>query len=127
MWLQAGLTIGIVTAFVGIPFLLIGIGFLGVGSSAGLWRYQRAQKVVDVLRMGDAARGQIVGVQENYAVTVNGRHPWIIQYQFQVIGQVWEGEITTLKQPGSALQPGNAVCVLYLPSAPKWNSIYPHP
>ena len=123
----AVLTIIIVTAFVGIPFLLIGIAFLGFGGSVGAWRYQKAQKVVEVLRVGDAAHGQIVEVHENEAVTVNGQHPWVIQYQFQVIGQAWEGKITTLKQPGPALQPGNAVCVLYLPTTPQWNSIYPHP
>jgi hypothetical protein len=123
----AGLTIGIITAFVGIPFLLLGIAFLGIGSGVCLWRYQIAQKVVDVLRTGEAARGKIVDVRENYSVSVNGQHPWIIRYQFQALGQALEGKIATMNQPGLSMQPGKAVCVLYLTTAPQWNSIYPHP
>ena len=123
----AGLTIGIITAFVGLPFLLLWVTFLGIGGGVFIWRYQETQKVVKVLREGEATRGQIVEIRENYSVSVNGRHPWIIRYQFQANGQNQEGKVTTLNQPGQQLQMGKAVRVLYLPIAPKWNSIYPHP
>jgi hypothetical protein len=122
-----GLTIGIITAFVGLPLLLLGVTFLGASGGVFVWRYQETQKIVNVLREGEATRGQIVEVEENYSVNVNGRHPWIIRYQFQVNGQNQEGEVTTLNQPGQQLQVGKSVCILYLPIAPKWNSIYPHP
>jgi len=123
----AGLTIGILTAFVGLPFLLLGLTFLGAGGGVLIWRYQETQKVVKVLREGEATLGQIVDIQENYSVSVNGRHPWIIRYQFQANGQGQEGQVTTLNQPGQQLQEGKAVRVLYLQTAPQWNSIYPHP
>ncbi len=123
----AGLTLAIITAFVGIPFLLLGVAFLGIGGWVLIGRYQEAQNVVKVLREGEAARGQIVEIQENYSVRINGRHPWVIRYQFQANGQSHEGKVTTLNQPGQQLQAGKAVCILYLPTAPKWNSIYPHP
>ncbi len=123
----AGLTIGIITAFVGLPFLLLGVVFLGIGGWVFIWRYQETQKVVKVLREGEAARGQIVEIRENISVSVNGRHPWLIRYQFQVNGRSQEGKVITLNQPGQQLQVGKAVCVLYLPTTPKWNSIYPHP
>jgi len=123
----AGLIIGIITAFVGIPLLLLGVVFLGVGVWLFIWRYRQAQKVVNVLREGEATRGKIVEIQENYSVIINGRHPWVIRYQFQANGQDHEGKLTTLNQPGQQLQAGKAVCVLYLPTTPKWNSIYPHP
>jgi hypothetical protein len=125
--LGAGLTIGIITGFVGIPFLLLGVALLGAGGGVFIWRYQEAQKVVDVLREGEATRGQIVEIQEDYSVSINGRNPWVIRYQFQANGQDHEGKVTTLNQPGQQLQAGKAVCVLYLPTAPKWSSIYPHP
>jgi heme exporter protein B len=32
-----------------------------------------------------------------------------------------------LHVPGAALQPGQAASVLYLPQAPQYNSLYPHP
>jgi hypothetical protein len=122
-----GLTLGIITAFVGIPFLIIGLVLLGIGGSEFVRRYQNARKVVTVLREGETTLGQIVEIQEDYSVRVNGRNPWRIRYQFQVDGQDYEGTVSTFNQPGQALQAGKTVYVLYLPTAPKWNSIYPHP
>jgi len=123
----AGLTIMVITAFVGIPFLFLGVIFLGVGGWVFAQRYQQARKIVDVLQIGDATQGKIVEVQENYSVTVNGRHPWTIRYQFQANGQDYQGSVTTLNAPGPALQVEKAVYVLFLRTAPKWSSIYPHP
>lgn len=123
----AGLTLGILTAFVGIPFLLLGLAFLGVGAGLLQVRYREAEKVVMVLRQGEATRGQVVAIEENYAVRINGRHPWVIRYHFQANGQSQAGKVTTMNPPAGQLQEGKAVCVLYLPDAPKWNSIYPHP
>jgi hypothetical protein len=123
----AGLTLGVITAFVGIPFLLLGIGLLIAGGWVGVWRYQIAQKVVNVLRVGEATRGQIVEAEQDYSVTVNGRNPWVIRYQFQANGQNIEGKVTTFNPLGQHLQAGKAVSVLYLPEDPKWCSIYPHP
>jgi hypothetical protein len=122
-----GLTLGIITAFVGIPFLIIGLVLLGIGGSEFVRRYQNARKVVTVLREGETTQGQIVEIQEDYSVRVNGRYPWRIRYQFQADGQDYEGTVTTFNQPGQELQAGKTVYVLYLPIAPKWNSIYPHP
>jgi hypothetical protein len=123
----AGLTIGIITAFVGIPFFLIGIACLGAGAGVFIWRYQQAQKVVYVLRDGEAARGQVLELQENVSVSIDEHHPWEIRYQFLVDGLDHEGHVTTLNPPGPELQVGKAVCVLYLPADASWNSIYPHP
>ena len=122
-----GLTIGIITAFVGVPFLLLGLAFLGIGGGVLNWRYKETQKVVNVLRVGEATSGKIVEVQENYSVRINGRYPWVIRYQFQVNGQNYEGKVSTLNPVGEKLQAGKVVCILYLQTAPQWNSIYPHP
>jgi hypothetical protein len=121
------LTLAIITAFLGIPFLLLGIIFLGIGVWIFILRYQEMQQVVNVLRVGEATRGEIVECRENYSVRINGRNPWVIRYQFRANGQDYEGMVTTLNQPGQPLLAGKAVYVLYLPSAPKYNSIYPHP
>ncbi len=83
--------------------------------------------VVSVLREGEATIGKILDVDENYSVTINGQHPWIIKYQFQVNGQQYEGKTTTLNRPAKQLQAEKAAYILYLPNAPKWSSIYPHP
>ena len=122
-----GLTLGVITAFVGIPFLILGIGFLIAGGWVAVWRYQIAQKVVNVLRVGEATRGQIAETQQDYSVTINGRSPWVIRYQFQANGQTVEGKVTTFNPLRQYLQAGKAISVLYLPSDPEWSSIYPHP
>jgi len=123
----AGLIIGIITALVGIPFLLLGFAFLGISGVVLNWRYKEMQKIVNVLRVGEATSGKIVEIQENYSVRINGRYPWVIRYQFQVNGQNYEGKVSTLNPVGENFQAGKAVCILYLQTAPQWNSIYPHP
>jgi hypothetical protein len=123
----AVLTLSMIAAFVGIPFLLGGIGFLVAGGWVFVWRYQKAQEVVSVLRIGESTPGKIVEIHADYSVRVNGRSPWVIQYQFQVNGQDYEGTVTTFNPLGQQLQVGKAVYVLYLPMAPKRSTIYPHP
>lgn len=123
----AGLTLGVITAFLGIPFLILGVAFLIAAVWVFMWRYQKAQQVVNVLRDGLAKRGRIIGAEQNYHVRINGMYPWVIRYQFQEDGQDYEGRVSTLNQPGETYQAGKAVWVMYLPEAPKWNSIYPHP
>ncbi len=122
-----GLTLGIITAFVGIPFLGVGLVFLAAGIPLLAWRYQEKQKIVGVLRHGQAMQGQITGIQQNLNVRINHRHPWVISYRFQVMGREYPGETTTLSQPGEHLQPGKPAWVLYLPNTPELNTIYPHP
>jgi len=122
-----GLTFGVITAFIGIPFLLAGLAFLAVAAAVFLWRYQIAKRTVLVLREGLATRGQIIETQPNYSVRINGRNPWVIRYQFQANGQEQAGQVTTLNQPGEQHQSGKPAWILYLPASPGWNSIYPHP
>lgn len=119
------LTIAIITAFVGIPFLFFGgimlvLGFMGLRS-----QYQQALEVVNTLRHGEPVVGQVLNVEENFTVRVNQRHPWIITYRFQANGRDYEGRVSTLNTP--ELQKGQAVYVLYLPHKPESNALYPHP
>ncbi len=123
----AGLTLGIITAIIGIPFLLLGLVLLAAGVVLLFLQFQQAQNVVSALRDGEATRGQIMDVQQNFYTRINGRNPWVIRYQFQAGGQAHEGRISTLNDPGERLQPGKPVYILYLPTAPQWSSIYPHP
>lgn len=124
----AGLTFALVTAFVGIIFLPLGLLELGIGLYLLYWRYNEKKKIVEVLRDGQAVIGQITSVSENYAVSINDRHPWIIEYEFRPNGglQVY-GKVTTLNTPGPNLQTGCETYVLYMPQAPSQNSLYPHP
>jgi hypothetical protein len=125
--LGVGLTVAVVTAFIGIPFAILGIGFLGLAVGVLVWRYREAATTVQVLREGDAVRGQILGVVENPSVSYNGRHPWEIDYEFRAGGETHRGRVRTLNPPGVRLQPGSETFVLYLPGDPVRNALYPHP
>ncbi len=121
------LTLVIVTAFVGLPFLLLGVLFLAASGAVLFWRYRVSQQQVQVLKWGEATLGSVTNLQENYSVEVNGRHPWSIDYQYEANGQTYHGQMTTLHQPGSLVQPGRQVYVLYMPGNSKLSSLYPHP
>jgi hypothetical protein len=121
------LTLAIVTAFVGLPFAGLGVVFLGLGGALILWRYQEAQNTLNILRRGEAARGRIVNLEENYAVSINGRHPWIITYRFRAGERDYQDRLTTMNPPGPDYAPGAGTCVLYMPDAPEHNALYPHP
>ncbi|MCG2784348.1 MAG: DUF3592 domain-containing protein [Anaerolineae bacterium] len=121
------LLLAVVTILVGIPFALLGFAFLVGGGAVIFWRYQKARTTVRVLQVGQAVRGEIVSVEQNYNVRVNQRHPWQIVYRFQANGQGYQGQVSTLNALDNAIQAGNAVYVLYLPDAPENNAIYPHP
>lgn len=123
----AGLTIGIITAFVGLPFLGIGLLFLFAAVAVFVWRYQIAEKRVKVLKEGIAIEGEIVDVVENVNVRVNGRTPWKITYAFSLPEDIYEGTVTTLNLPGPQLTPGSPSVILYLEDNPQFNSLYPHP
>jgi hypothetical protein len=123
----AGLTVGIITAFVGIPFLLLGLVMLAGGLAVLVWRYDLAQKAMNVLRHGLSTKGEITSLEPNYSVRINGRTPWTIGYKFSLDGNEYEGNVSTLNNPSADLAPGNPAAVLYLPDAPQYNGLYPHP
>jgi hypothetical protein len=115
----------LIALFIGLPFTGLGIAFLTAGIPVLVWRYTRAQRTLEVLRIGEAALGTIVDVREEYHVRVNNRHPWTITYRFSVLGQEFEGKTTTLRPPGHAQRSGQPVSVLYLENDPNQNTIYP--
>jgi hypothetical protein len=121
------LALDAVTAFVGVPFFLLGLALLGGGGGILYWRYRYAQQVVLILRDGDSTRGQITEVRQNYAVSINGQSPWIIRYSYEVYGKPFEGKLSTMKYPDDQLQVGRAARILYLADDPARSSIYPHP
>lgn len=117
--------IPLVLVVVGIVFVLLGLAFLGAGIPILIWRYNKAQQTLNVLRMGEPVLGSIVDVYENYNVQVNNRHPWTITYRFQVHGRAYEGQTTTLRPVGFTHQPGQPMYVLCLAQDPTQNTIYP--
>lgn len=122
-----GLILGIITAFVGLPFAGLGVLMLGAGCGLVVWRYREAQQTVALLREGRSVLGEMVDVYQNLSVRVNGRHPWTAEYRYAVDGRPYEGKVVTLVRPDLRQQAGKGVYVLYQPGEPARSTIYPHP
>jgi hypothetical protein len=119
------LTVLVITAFVGVPFLLLGLVMGAVGVGVLYWRYKLVRTRMEVLQSGSAAEGEVAAVFENRSVEVNGRHPWVVEYIFRApTGQV-AGQASTLSRLPSHLQPGANVHVLYNTQRPTENVLYP--
>lgn len=121
------LTVAVVTAFVGIPFLGLGVLFLGGGGYVLYRRDQETTKRLDILRRGEAVIGQVSEARTNTSVEVNGRNPVTIRYRFEAGGREYQGEVTTLNSSEYQFPSGKSTCILYLPEAPEYSSMYPHP
>ena len=106
-------------------FLLFNLGFIVIGAVLFIRGFQKALRTVKILRVGQAALGEITDVSLNYRVRINNRHPWIIQYSFKVFGSDYQGKLSTLNQPDADYQPGKAAYVLYQPDDPQQNTLYP--
>jgi hypothetical protein len=119
------LTITLVAAFVGLPFMLLGLGFLAFGLPTIYLRYKNARQIERILAEGQATLGKIDDTSQNYLVSINNRNPWDIRYHFQAQGKEYQGKLTTLNTPGPAYQPGEQIYIVYDPQTPTINILYP--
>lgn len=121
------LAVSAVTAPVGLPFAGLGAAFLVAAAPILVWRVQVARRTVRILEQGKATTGEVLKVQQQYWMRVNHRHPWTLDYGYQVNGNRYGGRITTLSRPELSQQPGTPVCVLYLGDDPGQSTLYPSP
>jgi hypothetical protein len=121
----AGLTLFIVTAFVGLPFLGFGLLFLIVSLPILRWRYNNAKQKLRVFQMGQPILGEVTGIHKNLFVRVGPRNPWVIHYRFQTNGRDYEGQVSTLNREAAKYQLKQPVYLLYLPEDPQQNTFYP--
>ncbi len=112
---------------VGVSFASVGVFLFSLGLILGIWRYIKKTSIVKIIKFGDAQPGKILSVEENYSVTVNNRHPWVITYDYVVNGRLYEGKVSTLARPGFHIQPGNDIYVLYLAEDPQNGVLFPYP
>lgn len=123
--LGLALTITLVTAFVGLPFLFLGGAFLLFAIPVLILRYQSYKRRATILRQGQSALGKIQSLEQNYSVMINNRHPWIITYTFMVHGEPYEERFSTIRLPHKEFKPGAPVYVLFDPNDPHQNILYP--
>lgn len=137
--------VGLIFTLVGAPFAIF---FPIIGISTGLWLfvliggllggifvilgvtmayfgYRSVGGKVRPFQYGVATKGTVVDVHPDYSIQVNGRSPQAVVYQFEVMGQPYEGKVLSWKYASQQQAPGNVVWVLYMPDNPKESAIYP--
>lgn len=72
---------------------------------------------------GRAVRGRVVRRGEDRSARQNKKHPWLVEWQFEVAGQVYQGSLSHMNK--ALLQsafPSDDIIVLYDPQNPKVNT-----
>ncbi len=76
-------------------------------------------------RDGIAVGGAVTRSEEETSHEANGKHPWIVEWEFEVDGQKYEGELTHMKQALlTHFKVGAPVTVLYLRGDPRVNTLW---
>lgn len=109
-------------AFVGVIVLLV---FGGIGAALATHGRKRALATLLAFREGVAALGSISEVYVDTSVKINGRSPWAIVYTFKVGGVEHQGRARTFDARAREREPGQQVHVLYVPTDPSKNTLYP--
>lgn len=126
-----GCLLGVVFLVVGLffPPLLLGLCIISVfplvGGGIGWTSYQKARSRVETLKSGRVAQGQVVSVDKDTTVAVNGRNPWRLTYLFEVEGARYQGSASSFDANMTRHEPGQAVHVVYLPQNPERNAPWP--
>ena len=102
----------IIFPIIGIPMWIIG--------------HRRAQSRLAALERGNAARAELISVDKDHSVKINGRSPWRIEYTFETTnGQLHDGWEHTWQAHHSRRPVGEVFWVVYLREDPEQNTIWP--
>jgi hypothetical protein len=72
------------------------------------------------LREGQSTTGKITDLTERTTVRVNGRHAWVVHYEFNSLGQTVAGKTQTIGDI-SSLKIGESIPVIYDEDEPTIN------
>jgi hypothetical protein len=99
---------------IGITVLCSGGSILAVGLVLGAIRLSALRRRAWLLVTGLESRGTIVDLAQNTLVRLNGRHPWVVRYRYEVQGCEYRGRETMMDLP-TEYEQGATVAVIYDP------------
>lgn len=109
------------------PIMFIGAGFGSIFGVVGVLLLRKglreARAALRALEHGLSIVGTIREVGEDTTVTINSRHPWKIEYAFEVDGRAWTGRASAWEPPSWTA--GQTAHVVYLAEDPAQNTLYP--
>lgn len=85
----------------------------------------RLRRQVHTFRNGELAWARVTSMGQDLSTRVNGRHPYVVRWEFDVAGQPYTGKLSTLTPPDlQTLLTGGPAPVLYLPGRPQHSVLY---
>ena len=104
--------------------LLVGLGFLGIGGVLTAVFDWRLPEDVAISLGGHASTGRVVDTELEENVTINGRHPMLIQFRYDVDGREHLGSSKALDHDiVASAQPGTDVPIEVASLKPGWARI----
>lgn len=93
-----------------------------------LWRkgIKDANDELVPLKYGDVTEGEISSIEMDGSKTINGRHPFVVNFSFKVNGQIYSGNVGNIFDPVNQFKKqGDPVWVVYMPGDPSLSSVWP--
>ena len=110
-------------------FFIIGCGlgglFVVVGGGMLFFGIRQGFSKIHPYELGQATIGEITDIYRDYSISVNGRNPWRIVYQFETSRAPYEGNVMTWQNAARTHAIGSRVHVLYMQDNPDQNVLYP--
>lgn len=103
-----------------LPLIFVVLGFVLFRSGR-----RKARRTLQAFIHGTAVAGEVVRVTEDQTETTNGQHPWKLTYLFAVDGELHEGSASSYDSTITKRVAGQPLWVLYVPTDPSLNTIYP--
>lgn len=118
VFLVVGLLMAVVTLGFSLLFAVVG-GFL-VRSS-----WNTGARRIAALKYGDTAEGEITFVGYDESLTVNGKHPYLVRYRWDVGGRYREGRKQSWDDAALDHFRGEPVWVVYMPDDTRKSAVWP--
>lgn len=116
-------------------FVLIGIFFSTVfcwtiifpliGVPLWIHGHRKASRKLRALEFGSPTSGRILGVMMDYSTTINNKHPWKIDYEYDTHNGVRQGVAESWDSVNGRRKPGEHLWIVHMPEDPTVHAIWP--
>ena len=128
-WRNTHTIIGVIFMTIGIPTIAaMGFGLIFVAVGYFLFRHGKkvGQEKILALEKGIAVDGNITEVHQDTTQSINGRHPYIIQYSFTTKEGVEQIDSVISWDDNNVLRNhGDSIWIVYIPENPTISSPWP--
>lgn len=87
--------------------------------------HRRARRWLDALERGFATGGEIVSIRQDRTQSINRRHPWRIEFEYETPGGRLKGHVEAWDPAHAQRVPGEHVWVVSAPGDPAVHALWP--